>query len=71
MDPKPRPNHARYIDVLRRMTPGQRLRKAFELTEFTRKLFLAGLRKRFPDKSEEEIRRIAAKRWAECSNNNY
>jgi len=30
MDLKPRPNLSRYIEVLRRMTPEQRLRKAHE-----------------------------------------
>lgn len=33
MDPKPRPNHRRYIEILRRMTPEQRLAKAFELSD--------------------------------------
>jgi hypothetical protein len=66
MDIKPRPNHVRYIESLRRMTPAQRLAKAFELSEFSRGLFLAGLRKRFPEASEAEIRLIAAKRLSEC-----
>ena len=33
MDPKPRPNHRLYLEALRRLTPEQRLLKAFELTE--------------------------------------
>jgi hypothetical protein len=52
MDPKERPNHARYIEVLRRMTPEQRLLKAFELSEFSKALFVEGLRKRHPELSE-------------------
>lgn len=41
MDPKPRPNHAKYIEVLRSMTSEQRLNKAFELSDLTRQLFFA------------------------------
>ena len=49
MDPKPRPNHQLYLAALRRLTPEQRLLKAFELTELSRELFRAGLRQRFPN----------------------
>ena len=49
MSPKPRPNHARYLQTLRAMTPDQRLAKAFELSAFSKQLFLDGLRRRFPD----------------------
>ncbi len=70
-DPKPRPNHQRYLEVLRSLTPEQRLLKAFELSEFSRALFLAGLRKRFPDKTEEEIRKIYLERLALCHNRNW
>ncbi len=57
---KPRPNHRQYLEVLRRMTPAQRLNKAFELSEFSKRLFKQGLRKQFPDLSE-----------AKCHNRNY
>jgi hypothetical protein len=53
------------------MTPGERLETAFELTEFSRELFMCGLRKRFPDKSEEEIHRIFLERIERCRNQNY
>ena len=71
MDFKPRPNHARHLEALRRMTPAQRLERAFELSEFTRQLFLTGLRKRFPDADERELHRIALARLAKCHNRNY
>ena len=70
MDPKPRPNRARYIETLRRMTPEQRLLKAFELTEFSRALFKQGLRNRFPEKSESEIHQLYLERLATCYNRN-
>jgi hypothetical protein len=71
MDPKPRPNHRRYIEILRSMTPEQRLLKAFDLSESSKALFIAGLRQRFPDASEEEYRRILFERLDLCHNRNY
>jgi hypothetical protein len=71
MDPKPRPNHRIYIQVLRSMTPEQRLLKAFELSEFSKALFVAGLRQRFPSATEEEIRRIQFDRLEKCHNRYY
>lgn len=68
---KPEPNRKLYIEILRKMTPEQRLKKAFELSEFTRKLFMAGIRERFPDATEEEIRQIVIERLDKCHNRNY
>jgi hypothetical protein len=71
MDPKPRPNHQRYIEVLRKMTPEQKLAKVFELSAFNKALFIHGLRKRFPNASEEEFRIILLDRLEKCHNRNY
>ena len=71
MDIKSRPNHGLYIQTLRRMSPEARLRKAFELTEFTRQLFRAGLRRRFPELTEDELNRIYVERLIKCHNRNY
>lgn len=63
---KPRPNHRRYLGILRRMSPEARLRKALELSDMTRELFRHGLRRRFPEKSETELREIemrSLERW--------
>jgi len=68
--PKPRPNHARYLQTLRRMTPQQRLAKAFELSEQAKSLFLAGLRMRFANLSEPELHRLALRRLEKCHNRN-
>jgi hypothetical protein len=65
---KPRPNDDRYVEILRRMTPEQRLLKAFELTELSRDLFAAGLRARHPDLSESEFRRLVVEKLKECHN---
>ncbi len=71
MDIKPRPNHKLYLQVLRQMTPEQRLQKALELSALTRQLFLHGLRKKFSGKSEEEIKAIYLERLKKCHNYNY
>lgn len=71
MDPKPRPNHKVYLDVLRRMTPEQKLLKAFELSAFTRALFAEGLRRRFPDLPEDEFQKLLRARLDKCHNRNW
>ena len=71
MNPKPRPNHREYLRILRSMTPEQRLLKAFELSEFSRQLFKAGLRERFPEKTEAELHSLFLKRLEKCFNRNY
>ncbi|MFH1414738.1 MAG: hypothetical protein ABIH89_01460 [Elusimicrobiota bacterium] len=71
MDIKERPNHKLYIKILRNMTPEQRLKKAFELTEFSKKLFIEGLHKRFPDLNGENFNKLLMKRLDKCHNRNY
>jgi hypothetical protein len=71
MRPKRQPNRRIYIETLRRMTPEQRLLKAFELSEFSKSLFVHGLRQRFPDLTEEEFRKLLLERLSKCHNRNY
>lgn len=71
MNIKEQPNHKIYIQVLRQMPPEKRLLKALELSEFTRQLFAHGLRKRFPNLSEEEFKKILLERLDKCHNRNY
>jgi len=71
MDIKPRPNHRIYIQTLRRMGPEARLLKAFELSDFSRELFLHGLRKRFPDLSDAALKKLYLERIDKCHNRNY
>jgi hypothetical protein len=71
MNPKNRPNHASYIRILRSLSPEQRRLKAFELSAFSRALFIHGLRKRFPDAGTEEFHRILLARLEKCHNRNY
>jgi hypothetical protein len=71
MDIKKRPNHKIYLQVLRKMTPEQRLMKAFELSEFSKKLFIHGLHKRFPNLPDKEFHKILLERLEKCHNRNY
>ncbi len=71
MNIKKRPNHKIYIQVLRQMSPEKRLQKAFELSEFAKQLFVHGLRKRFPDLSDEEFNKLLLERLDKCHNRNY
>ncbi len=71
MKVKKRPNQRIYIQALRRMTPEKRLLKAFELSQFSKGLFLEGLRRRFPNLPEEALRKIYLERIDKCHNRNY
>ena len=53
------------------MSAEQRLLKALELSAITKEVFLSGLIKRFPDKTEIEIKKIYLQRLAKCYNRNY
>ena len=61
----------RHLEVLRRMSAGDKLRKTFELTEMTRELFRHGLRRRFPHLSEGDFHRLFLERLDKCHNRNY
>lgn len=65
---KKRPNHRLYVQILRRMSPEERLRKAFELSEFTRVLFRTGLRRRHPDMPEPELEALYRRRLERTRN---
>jgi hypothetical protein len=68
---KTRPNHRLYLQVLRGLTPEQKLAKVFELSAFAKQLFVQGLRQRFPNATEEEFRTILLARLQKCHNRNY
>jgi len=71
MNIKERPNHGVYIQALRRMTSEDRLIKCFELSEFSRELFLHGLHRRFPDLSDDAVKKVYLERLKKCRNRNY
>ena len=47
----------KHYEMMRRLSPTQRLALAFQLTDAGRNLILADLRHRFPNAGKEEIRR--------------
>jgi hypothetical protein len=53
------------------MTPAQRLAKAMELSELGKRLFLHGLRRRFPEADERQLHALYLERIARCHNRNY
>jgi hypothetical protein len=57
--------------MMREIPPEDRLKKSFELTELTKELFLAGLKNRFPELPDREIKKIYLKRIGKCHNLNY
>jgi len=63
--------HSQYMNILRRMTPEQRLMTALELTQLSKKLFLHGLKRRFPNKSQKDIHQLFLDTLAKCWNRNY
>jgi hypothetical protein len=58
----------KYLEILRGMRPQERLQKAFELGEFTKQLFIQGLRTRFAGVSPEEFQKILRDRLAKRHN---
>ena len=71
MNIKPTPNHREYLLALIKMSAEQRFIKTLELSAISKELFLSGLRKRFPDKTETEIKEIYLQRLSKCHNRNY
>jgi hypothetical protein len=71
MNFKQSPNHKQYLIALTKMSAEQRLLKALQLSDMVKEFFLHGLQKRFPDKTEREIKEIYLQRLAKCYNRNY
>ncbi len=71
MNGKPETNRDRYIAILRAMTPAQRLAKSFELTEYSRNLLKAGLRRLHPHATEAQFHQLYLDRLRQCHNMNY
>ena len=64
-------SHLVYINILKKMSPQQRLLKSFELTDFGKTLFFKGLKEIHPYLSDMEIRKIYIERLIKCHNRNY
>ncbi len=71
MNETDRQTHREYIKILKKMTPQARLLKAFELSDLTKSLFITGLRIRYPDYSEEDIKNLYIEKIYKCHNSDY
>jgi len=58
--------HKKYIEILRNMTPQQKIDKIFELNKLGDDLFRAGLKKRFPNLTKEEFNKLYKSRIEKC-----
>ncbi|KAF0207171.1 MAG: hypothetical protein Q8S43_00460 [Actinomycetota bacterium] len=67
---KSQPNRRIYLETLRSMTPGQRLDKAFELSEMTHEALRVGLRARYPEASDEALHALYLERLERCRKRN-
>lgn len=63
--------HKICLQTLRKMSSSEKFNKVMELNELTRSLFKQGLKKRFPNKSEQELHVLFLKRLERCHNSNY
>ena len=71
MDIKPRPNHARYINILRKMSADEKVEKVFELNEMAKALRMEGLRREYPSMTDQELTGLYLKSIERCHNRNY
>jgi hypothetical protein len=71
VDAKSSANHREVLRALARMTPEERLRQTLELSDFTRRLFKQGLKKRFPKLAPDRLHRLYLERLGGCHNRNY
>lgn len=68
---KPRPNHQRTLQILRAMSPQEKLAQVFKLNERTLNLMRIGLRRRFPDLDDEAFEKLYLQMRERCHNRNY
>jgi len=68
---KPRPNHQRTLQVLRAMTPQQKLEHVFKLTERSLMLMRIGLRRRLPDLDPAVFEKVYLQLRERCRSRRY
>lgn len=71
MNKTDRQTHKEYIKILKKMTPGERLQKALELSDLTKNLFITGLKMRYPDYSEKDIINLYIEKIHKCHVSDY
>jgi hypothetical protein len=64
-------NHSIYIKALKGLSAEQRLKRALDLSDFTRRVFESGLKKRLSNLNEKEFKQKLYERLEKCHNRNY
>ncbi|WP_139228381.1 hypothetical protein [Planctomicrobium piriforme] len=59
------------MEILRSLTPQQKLAQIFKLNERTLNLMKIGLRRRFPNLDEAALHQVYLQMRARCHNRNY
>lgn len=67
---KQQPNRRVYVETLRRMTPEQRLSKAFELSDMTHDALRVAIATRHPEATAEELDAMYVERLERCRKRN-
>lgn len=70
MESKSMPNRQRYMEALRRMSPEQRLAKAFELSEMSNDAARAGIEQMYPQATDRERHALLIERLERCRSRN-
>ncbi|MEO1996811.1 MAG: hypothetical protein ABGZ17_16215 [Planctomycetaceae bacterium] len=65
------PNHQRTLQVLRSMSPQDKLAQVFKLNERTLQLMRIGLRRRFLDLDDDAFERVYLQARERCHNRTY
>lgn len=71
MNETDRQTHREYIKILKKMTPQERLQRALELSDLTKSLFITGLKMRYPDYSEKDIKNLYIEKIYKCHSSDY
>lgn len=53
----------RVAEILRRMTPAERIRLGLDCARFVRQIMAGGIRAQHPDFTEEQVAAEIARRW--------
>ena len=70
IESKSMPNRQRYMEALRRMSPEQRLAKAFELSEMSNDAARAGIAQMYPQATDRERHTLLIERLERCRSRN-
>ncbi|MDR2671833.1 MAG: hypothetical protein LBC35_00755 [Coriobacteriales bacterium] len=65
------PNKQKYHQILKTMSPQDRLMKAFELSDLANAAFKVGLKDRYPHATDAELDRLYLEKRSKCHNRNY